>query len=242
MSPHRHIWKGIGWSALITIPGFFVVERLTRRRGGMERPEVVPFALLVLAVFGLAVTPFGNAVSRRYEAEADWTALQTTRDPDPAESMFKKFTVYDLVQPNPPGWSYRLDRQPPDGGAANRDGASLESAAALGRAASSSSFSGVSGRLRMPSRDDHFDHESCIASSSSLHEPRRHVHPRDDDAGHVAFLDLVVDSGEGERELVVGEADVGEVRVDTGQVLRVEMDVELALLGVVFHPSRILRG
>jgi STE24 endopeptidase len=103
---HRHIWKGIGWSALITIPGFLLMAVLTRRRGGMERPEVVPFALLVLAIFGLAVTPFGNAVSRRYEAESDWTALQTTRDPDPAESMFKKFTVYDLVQPNPPGWSY----------------------------------------------------------------------------------------------------------------------------------------
>jgi STE24 endopeptidase len=103
---HRHIWKGIAWSALITIPGFFLVAVLTRRRGGMERPEVVPFALLVLAVFGLIVTPFGNAVSRRYEAEADWSALQTTRDPGSAESMFKKFTVYDLVQPNPPSWSY----------------------------------------------------------------------------------------------------------------------------------------
>jgi STE24 endopeptidase len=103
---HRHIWKGIGWSALITIPGFFLVAVLTRRRGGMERPEVVPFALLVIAVFGLIVTPFGNAVSRRYEAEADWSALQATGDPDSAESMFKKFTAYDLVQPNPPGWSY----------------------------------------------------------------------------------------------------------------------------------------
>lgn len=110
---HRHIWKGIGWSALITIPGFFLVAVLTRRRGGMERPEVVPFALLVLAVFGLAVTPFGNAVSRRYEAEADWTALQTTRDPDAAEGVFRKFTVYDLVQPSPPGWSYVwLDNHP----------------------------------------------------------------------------------------------------------------------------------
>ena len=110
---HRHIWKGIAWSALITIPGFFLVALLTHRRGGMERPEVVPFALLVLAVFGLAVTPFGNAVSRRYEAEADWAALQTTRDPDPAEHMFEKFTVYDLVQPNPPGWSYVwLDNHP----------------------------------------------------------------------------------------------------------------------------------
>ena len=103
---HRHIWKGIGWSALITIPGFFVVAVLTRRRGGMERPEVVPFALLVLAVFGLLITPFGNAVSRRYEAEADWSALQATRDPRSAQSVFRKFTLYDLSQPNPPGWSY----------------------------------------------------------------------------------------------------------------------------------------
>jgi STE24 endopeptidase len=103
---HRHIWKGIGWSALITIPGFFVVAVLTRRRGGMDKPEVVPFALLVLAVFGLLITPFGNAVSRRYEAEADWSALQATHDPRSAESVFRKFTLYDLSQPNPPGWSY----------------------------------------------------------------------------------------------------------------------------------------
>jgi STE24 endopeptidase len=103
---HHHIWKGLAWSLLLTVPGFWLVERATRRRGGLERPEVVPLALLVLAVIGLAITPLGNAVSRRYEAEADWTALQTTHDPDPAESMFKKFTVYDLVQPNPPGWSY----------------------------------------------------------------------------------------------------------------------------------------
>jgi Zn-dependent protease with chaperone function len=72
----------------------------------MERPEVVPFALLVIAVFGLIVTPFGNAVSRRYEAEADWSALQATRDPSSGQSMFRKFTADDLVQPNPPGWSY----------------------------------------------------------------------------------------------------------------------------------------
>src|ERR687887_525329 len=41
----RHIWKGLAWSALLTIPLFFVLEVLTRLRGGMERPEVVPFAL-----------------------------------------------------------------------------------------------------------------------------------------------------------------------------------------------------
>jgi STE24 endopeptidase len=103
---HDHIWKGVAWSALITIPGFFLVAVLTRRRGGMENPEVVPFALLVLAVFGLVITPFGNAVSRRYEAEADWSALRATNDPRDAESVFRKFTTYDLSEPNPPGWSY----------------------------------------------------------------------------------------------------------------------------------------
>lgn len=103
---HRHIWKGIGWSALITIPGFFVLSEITRRRGGMARPENVPLALLVIAVFNLAVTPFTNAVSRRYEAEADWSALRATRDPAAAEDLFRKFASIDLQQPRPPVWSY----------------------------------------------------------------------------------------------------------------------------------------
>jgi STE24 endopeptidase len=103
---HRHIWKGLGWSLVLTVPGFWLVERATRRRGGLERPEVVPAALLALALIGLAITPFGNAVSRRYEGEADWSALRATHDPAAAASVFRKFTRYDLVQPNPPLWSY----------------------------------------------------------------------------------------------------------------------------------------
>ena len=102
----RHIWKGIGWYALIEIPGFFVLAVLTRLRGGMRRPEVVPFALLVITVFHLAVTPFSNAVSRRYEAEADWRSLQATHDPASMVKLFRGFGRYDVQQPDPPGWSY----------------------------------------------------------------------------------------------------------------------------------------
>jgi len=110
---HRHIWKGLAWSLLLTLPAFLAVEWATRRRGGLQRPELVPYALLVLAVIGLAITPFGNAVSRRYEAEADWSALEATRDPASAASLFRKFTRYDLVQPDPPTWSYLwLDDHP----------------------------------------------------------------------------------------------------------------------------------
>jgi STE24 endopeptidase len=103
---HRHILKGLAWSLLLTPVAFFLVELTTRRRGGLERPEVVPFALLVLAIVGLAITPLANAVTRRYEAEADWSALRATHDPAAAESLFRKFTRYDLIQPNPPLWSY----------------------------------------------------------------------------------------------------------------------------------------
>jgi Zn-dependent protease with chaperone function len=60
----------------------------------------------VLAVIGLAITPFGNVVSRRYEGEADWSALRATHDPAAAASLFRKFSRDDLVQPNPPLWSY----------------------------------------------------------------------------------------------------------------------------------------
>ena len=110
---HRHIWKGLAWSLLLTLPAFLVVELATRRRGGLQRPELVPYALLVLALIGLVITPLGNAVSRRYEAEADWSALWATHDPGSAESLFRKFTRYDLVQPNPPLWSYlMLDNHP----------------------------------------------------------------------------------------------------------------------------------
>ena len=110
---HRHIWKGLAWSLLLTAPGFLIVEWATRRRGGLQQPELVPYALLVLALVGLVITPFGNEVSRRYEAEADWSALQATRDPAAAEGVFRKFTRYDLSQPSPPAWSYVwLDNHP----------------------------------------------------------------------------------------------------------------------------------
>ena len=76
-----HIWKGIAWGALFGIPILALVALVTGRRGGLRRPENVPLALLTIAVAGIAVTPFANAVSRRYEAEADWMALQRDARP-----------------------------------------------------------------------------------------------------------------------------------------------------------------
>jgi Zn-dependent protease with chaperone function len=104
----RHVWKGVAWFALLAIPIVFLVAEVARRRGGIGNPAAVPLAVLVLVVVELALLPFANAVSRRYEAEADWVALETTRDPASARGLFERFATANLADPSPPTWSYVL--------------------------------------------------------------------------------------------------------------------------------------
>jgi STE24 endopeptidase len=99
-----HIWKGIAWGVLFGLPIFGLVAYVTGRRGGLRRPENVPLALFTLAVAGIVVMPLANAVSRHYEAEADWMAVQATRDPIAGRALFVDFVKTDLQNPDPPGW------------------------------------------------------------------------------------------------------------------------------------------
>jgi STE24 endopeptidase len=68
----------------------------------------VPLALLVAVALQTAVTPAENVVSRRYEAEADWVALQTTRDPGPAAELEEELAEKTLTDPEPPAWATAL--------------------------------------------------------------------------------------------------------------------------------------
>ena len=102
----RHIPKSVAWYALFVFPAAFLVAAATGRRGGLRNPANLPLAILVLTVAGLVATPFQNAVSRRYEAEADWRALVATRDPAAARSLFVQFVPTTLEEPDPPLWDY----------------------------------------------------------------------------------------------------------------------------------------
>jgi STE24 endopeptidase len=102
----RHIEKSIGWAALAVLPTLWLLELLTRRRGGVGDPANVPFALLALAVLLLALTPLVQLVSRRYEAEADWRALNAARDPAAQRHVFERFARTSLEQPDPPLLDY----------------------------------------------------------------------------------------------------------------------------------------
>ncbi len=98
----HHVWKGVGWLFLLAIPGAYAVARATRRRGGLGQPAAVPVALLALTLFELALLPATNAVSRRYEGEADWLSLRTTGDPAAFESLTRKLALASLADPDPP--------------------------------------------------------------------------------------------------------------------------------------------
>jgi Zn-dependent protease with chaperone function len=102
----RHIIKAIGWSALVILPTLWLLSLALRSRGGLGRPENLPYAFLILAVIGLLAAPVQNFVSRRYEAEADWRALQATRDPASMARLFKSFQRTSLEEPNPGALDY----------------------------------------------------------------------------------------------------------------------------------------
>ena len=101
----RHLWKGLGWFALVAIPCVFLVASAADRRGGLAEPQAVPIALAVAFGLILLTMPFANAVSRRFEAEADWIALRSTDDPGSFVSLEQKLVRSGLVDPDPPRWS-----------------------------------------------------------------------------------------------------------------------------------------
>jgi STE24 endopeptidase len=109
----HHVWKGLGWAALLAVPVVFVIARSADLRGGLQHPEAVPVALLAVFCLGLALMPAVNAVSRRYETEADWVALQATRDPDASRMLTLRLARASLADPDPPTWVYILFRTHP---------------------------------------------------------------------------------------------------------------------------------
>ena len=101
---HEHIWRGLGWEAVFLVPIAFLIALATRGRGGLYAPRAVPLALLVFVVLQLISSPLQNAVSSRMEAEADWTALNATRDPSASIALFQRLARTSLADPDPPGW------------------------------------------------------------------------------------------------------------------------------------------
>jgi STE24 endopeptidase len=94
----HHPWKGVAWFALLALPGTWLLARSVTLRD----PREIPRTALVLVLLQLATLPLANGISRRYEAEADWQALQLTGDSGSAEALYRRFTRTNLTDPDPP--------------------------------------------------------------------------------------------------------------------------------------------
>jgi STE24 endopeptidase len=110
---HEDPLKAVGWLVLLLAPATWLIALLTRGRGGMAQPEAVPLGLLILVLVNLLALPLHNAVSRRIEADADWTSLETTHDPMATRALFQKLARTSDANPDPPTWSYLLDADHP---------------------------------------------------------------------------------------------------------------------------------
>jgi STE24 endopeptidase len=103
-----HIVKSIGWFTLFLLPILGAAAFLTERRGGLRNAGTVPLFLLTIVAVQLVALPLRNAITRRYEAEADWVALTATRDPAAARGLFRQFAHTSLQDPSPPWWAHVL--------------------------------------------------------------------------------------------------------------------------------------
>ena len=93
--------------ALLALPGVWLLARTA----SLGDPRALPRVAFVLLLFQLATLPLANAITRRYEAEADDVGLRLTRDGRSAEALYRRFARTSLTDPDPPRGA--LDRLSP---------------------------------------------------------------------------------------------------------------------------------
>jgi STE24 endopeptidase len=110
----QHVARGT-ILGMLGVAGFvFVIWALLESSGlrsaigvtGADDPRVIPFLLLVASVLGVLTSPFGSALSRRWEREADAFSLQLTDDTEAFISTHYRLALANLADLDPPRLAY----------------------------------------------------------------------------------------------------------------------------------------
>lgn len=106
---HKHIVKMIGLSAVVTSGLVALIYwRLNPFAGSAAdwAGAVSAFAqiMLISTLYPLAIGPLTNAISRHFERQADWKALEMTDDAPAYRGAFDLLTRMNLADPEPPRW------------------------------------------------------------------------------------------------------------------------------------------
>jgi STE24 endopeptidase len=104
---HGDIWRGLGFSTILTFASFCVAALVLRVAGphvGVSDPSDVaglPLVVLVVGALSLAVLPLANAQSREHERRADRFALRLTRNPAAFASAMRRLAQQNLAEERP---------------------------------------------------------------------------------------------------------------------------------------------
>ncbi|HKB06988.1 MAG TPA: M48 family metalloprotease, partial [Candidatus Polarisedimenticolia bacterium] len=103
--------KGTLYLGVLAVLGFafvrFAFDAATRRYGatwgvsGVGDLAGLPLLALLFLVYGFAMTPFANTVTRVEEAEADIFGLNASRQPDGFAEISLKLGEYRKLDPGP---------------------------------------------------------------------------------------------------------------------------------------------
>ncbi len=104
---HRHIPKLMVIGAVLSLAGFAACDAVLRAYAGLADVRLapvwtLPLVLLSITVFSLLSEPVQNAISRIFERQSDWYALERTAAPNVYRSAFRKLARLNKDDPNPP--------------------------------------------------------------------------------------------------------------------------------------------
>lgn len=104
---YQHLIKSIVVRVFLTLVGFWIVDRTLNAAwihlgyDDFRDPAALPLVLLVLAWFGLVLSPLQNALSRYFERQCDLYALERTKNRDAYRSAFIKLARINKADPDP---------------------------------------------------------------------------------------------------------------------------------------------
>jgi STE24 endopeptidase len=117
---HRHLVKLVIWSVVTSAVGFWLIDVLLHRLSSalgyprFDDPSALPLLILIPMLFGMAIGPIQNALSRLFERQSDRYALERTRMPEAYRSAFLKLARMNKADPDPhPLLVWLFDDHPP---------------------------------------------------------------------------------------------------------------------------------
>jgi STE24 endopeptidase len=110
---HRHTNKMMLAGVLTSAAGFWLCDRVVMAWAEQFEPWVthatlptftLPMMMLVLTLFAMFLEPLQNMISRYFERQCDWYALQRTGNRAAYISAFRKLARLNKDDPDPNPW------------------------------------------------------------------------------------------------------------------------------------------